>query len=238
MLIGEAARSAGLRASAIRYYEAQGIVPRPTRTPEGYRYYTDNDVDLLRFVRQLRSLELSLGDIREIVSVRSSGVAPCDLLRQAIVREISAMDRRIEELRRARENLVVLRTEAEGVEDDWPLHCVCHLVDPPSPGPPRESAVDVTLQYFDGCPNWETTGRHLDQLGVRVRYQRIETPEAALEHGFRGSPTVLVDGVDPFFDPAAPVGLACRVYRGPAGPAGSPTFDQLKEVIDAARKGG
>ena len=236
MLIGEAARSAGLRASAIRYYEAQGIVPRPTRTPEGYRDYTEDDVDLLRFVRQLRSLELSLGDIREIVSMYSSGVAPCDLLRQAIVREISAMDRRIEELRRARENLVVLRTEAEGVEDDWPLHCICHLVDPPSPGPPRESAVDVTLQYFDGCPNWETTGRHLDQLGVRVRYQRIETPEAALEQGFRGSPTVLVDGVDPFFDPAARVGLACRVYRTPEGLAGRPTIDQLRGVIAAVRK--
>ncbi len=236
MLIGEAARSAGLRASAIRYYEAQGIVPRPTRTPEGYRDYTEEDVDLLRFVRQLRSLELSLGDIREIVSMCSSGVAPCDLLRQAIVREISAMDRRIEELRRARENLVVLRTEAEGVEDDWPLHCICHLVDPPSPGPPRGSAVDVTLQYFDGCPNWETTGRHLDQLGVRVRYQRIETPEAALEHGFRGSPTVLVDGVDPFFDPSARVGLACRVYRTPEGLAGRPTIDQLRGVIAAVRK--
>ena len=236
MLIGEAARSAGLKASAIRYYEAQGIVPRPTRTPEGYRDYTEEDVDLLRFVRQLRCLELSLGDIREIVSMCRSGVAPCDLLRQAIVREISAMDRRIEELRRARENLVVLRTEAEGVEDDWPLHCICHLVDPPSPGPPRESAVDVTLQYFDGCPNWETTGRHLDQLGVRVRYQRIETPEAALEQGFRGSPTVLVDGVDPFFDPAARVGLACRVYRTPEGLAGRPTIDQLRGVIAAVRK--
>ena len=98
--------------------------------------------------------------------------------------------------------------------------------------------MEITLQHFESCPSWETTDRHLqtliDRLGldVAVRYQLIETPAAAAEYGFRGSPTVLVDGVDPFADPDAPIGLR-RVYRTDSGFAGSPTLDQLEDAITA-----
>jgi hypothetical protein len=97
--------------------------------------------------------------------------------------------------------------------------------------------MEITLQYFDGCPNWKVVDRQLmtlieeGALDVSVSYQLIDTGEAAAEHGFRGSPTVLIDGVDPFAGPDAPVGLACRVYSGPDGMAGSPTLEQLRQVI-------
>ena len=100
--------------------------------------------------------------------------------------------------------------------------------------------MDITLQYFDGCPNWEQTDAYLKALeaeGIElgVTYQLIETPEAAAAAGFRGSPTVLVDGTDPFANPDAPVGLSCRVYRSEDGFAGSPTLDQLRDAVAAAR---
>ena len=99
--------------------------------------------------------------------------------------------------------------------------------------------MNVTLQYFEGCPNWKVTETHLETLEVegielRVTHQLIETPEAAVEFGFRGSPTVLIDGNDPFADPDAAVGLACRVYRTDEGYAGSPTLDQLRDALSAA----
>ncbi len=101
--------------------------------------------------------------------------------------------------------------------------------------------MDVTLQYFRDCPNWKTARDYLETLiaehalDATVRYQLIETPEAAVEHGFRGSPTVLLDGNDPFADPDAPVGLSCRVYNTGEGPAGSPTLGQLRQAMLAAR---
>jgi len=99
--------------------------------------------------------------------------------------------------------------------------------------------MDITLQYFDGCPNWQVTDGHLralreDGLDLDVTYELIETPEAAAEAGFRGSPTVLVDGIDPFADPDAPVGLSCRVYRTDDGFAGSPSREQLRKAVDTA----
>jgi len=97
----------------------------------------------------------------------------------------------------------------------------------------------VTLQYFDGCPNWRLVESHLgilkdEGLDLDVSHQLIETPEAAVEFGFRGSPTIVIDGVDPFADPDAPVGLSCRVYRTGDGFAGSPSLDQLRKAISAA----
>ena len=100
--------------------------------------------------------------------------------------------------------------------------------------------MNITLQYIDGCPNWETTADHLRSLIAEhhipaiVRHQLIETAESAVEHGFRGSPTVLVDGIDPFANPAAPVGLSCRIYVTPDGLAGSPTTDQLLNALRGA----
>ncbi|GAB2517245.1 MULTISPECIES: DsbA family protein [Microbacterium] len=96
--------------------------------------------------------------------------------------------------------------------------------------------MEITLQYFDGCPNWEVLDHRLAQVvegraDVRVAHQRVETAEDAARLGFHGSPTVLVNGVDPFAEEGAPVGLACRVFRTPAGLAGSPTVDQLREAI-------
>ncbi len=59
----------------------------------------------------------------------------------------------------------------------------------------------------------------------------VESPEQAEAIGFRGSPSILVNGADLFPDPAAPVGLACRIYATPDGLAGSPTSDQLRSAL-------
>ncbi|MDX2377618.1 thioredoxin family protein [Microbacterium sp. LRZ72] len=98
--------------------------------------------------------------------------------------------------------------------------------------------MEITLQYFDGCPNWEVLDNRLaeavdGQSDVRVTRQLVETAEDAERLGFHGSPTVLIDGVDPFSDEHATVGLACRVFRTPAGFAGSPTVTQLRVAISA-----
>jgi hypothetical protein len=103
--------------------------------------------------------------------------------------------------------------------------------------------MEITLQYFDDCANWQTTDGYLKtlidehSLDAEVRYQLIDTPEAAAEQGFRGSPTVLVDGRDPFADRDAPVGLACRIYQTETGPAGSPSLAQLERALHAGSPG-
>jgi hypothetical protein len=98
--------------------------------------------------------------------------------------------------------------------------------------------VDVTVLYFDGCPNWQVAEERLREAlrlagreDVRVEHRLVNTPEEAEAVGFRGSPTVLVNGQDPFAEPDAPAGLSCRVFRTEAGLAGAPTVGQLLAVL-------
>ena len=95
----------------------------------------------------------------------------------------------------------------------------------------------VTLLYFDGCPHWEVADAHLrtalHRLGRSedIARRKVDTLEEAQAVGFAGSPSILVDGRDPFADSDTPASMSCRIYRTPDGLAGSPTVDQLVEVL-------
>lgn len=101
--------------------------------------------------------------------------------------------------------------------------------------------VNVTLLFFDDCPNWRVVDDRVRVLAsefvdVVVTHHRVDTPEEAERVGFRGSPSILIDGVDPFAVSSDPVGgLSCRVFASPDGPAGSPSLDQLRQALSAAR---
>jgi hypothetical protein len=99
----------------------------------------------------------------------------------------------------------------------------------------------ITLRYFDGCPHWETALSRLHQVlqetGLAGKTQlvlaAVRSQEEAERLRFRGSPTILVDDVDPFAGESAPFGLSCRVYATDSGLQGSPTVAQLRDVIAA-----
>jgi hypothetical protein len=96
----------------------------------------------------------------------------------------------------------------------------------------------ITLQYFDGCPNWKLMEQRLAQAlveaqvaGAEMVRERVESPEEAVRLGFRGSPTVLIDGKDPFASEWDSVGLACRVYRTANGEDGLPSVEELRTAL-------
>ena len=95
----------------------------------------------------------------------------------------------------------------------------------------------VTLRYFEGCPHWRLAEARAQEALERLRrndeivHERIETDEDAVRVGFRGSPTVLIDGLDPFASDG-PVGLSCRVYPTEAGREGAPSIEQLVRALD------
>ena len=98
--------------------------------------------------------------------------------------------------------------------------------------------MQITLRYFDGCPNWRLAEARMTEAlaaaggpGSAIAYERVETQEEAERLGFRGSPTLLVDGEDPFADQDAPVGLACRIYRTEEGPRAYPSVTQLRAAL-------
>lgn len=101
--------------------------------------------------------------------------------------------------------------------------------------------VRVVLRYFDGCPHWQIAHDRLRQVlrkeglpDVELVLERVETVEDAERLRFVGSPTILMNGRDPFGGTEANFGLSCRIFQTPEGLAGSPTPEQLREALHAA----
>lgn len=95
----------------------------------------------------------------------------------------------------------------------------------------------VQLLYFPECPNWSLAEKRLTEIAARsdlsVEHVLVTTEADAERLSFRGSPTILIDGVDPFTEGHEAVGLSCRLYRTPDGLAGSPTSEQIAAALDS-----
>ncbi|GAB3691267.1 MerR family transcriptional regulator [Nocardiopsis oceani] len=106
--IGELARRAGVSTRALRYYEEQGLL-RPRRQANGYRAYSEGDVDLVRRIRVLLAAGLNSEMAREVLPCSTDDgqvVAPaCGELVTELVKERDRITGRIDELQSARSSL-------------------------------------------------------------------------------------------------------------------------------------
>jgi MerR family copper efflux transcriptional regulator len=105
--IGVLAKQAGLRTSAVRYYERKGLL-RSRRLPNGYRMYNKSAVSALRFVRQAQSLGTTLREARRLLDTWRSGRRPCGLVRDLACQHLHEIDDKIRELRSLRKRLRML----------------------------------------------------------------------------------------------------------------------------------
>ncbi|MBV8956775.1 MAG: hypothetical protein JO179_21745 [Solirubrobacterales bacterium] len=104
-------------------------------------------------------------------------------------------------------------------------------------------APDIQLLWWEGCPSTDKALGELRgalaELGLSdtpIRKHEVRSDEEADELGFRGSPTILIDGSDLVAaEPEAPTGLSCRIHRRRDGRI-SPTPDpeDLRSALRAA----
>jgi MerR family transcriptional regulator, copper efflux regulator len=131
MNIGEAARRSGVSAKTIRYYESVGLIPAAGRTAAGYRAYTANEVETLRFIQRARSLGFSVEDVAGLLELwRDRSRASADV-KAIAMKHVADIERKIAELDTIRRTLLDLTTRCCG--DDHPE---CPILDglasPPS----------------------------------------------------------------------------------------------------------
>ena len=104
------------------------------------------------------------------------------------------------------------------------------------------SVVDVELLVVPDCPSESGALSVLrlafERVGLRaqsVRTTVVASWDQAQERGFVGSPTILIDGVDPFGVPGQSPAVACRVYVTAAGMSGVPPLGDVVSALAAAR---
>jgi len=100
--------------------------------------------------------------------------------------------------------------------------------------------MELTLLTVPDCPNAAGFEARLALAlaglpDAVVRRREVASEREAAEAGMRGSPTLLINGVDPFAVPGQALGLACRLYRDAAGrAAGAPTVEALRRALEQA----
>ncbi|MGH7332485.1 MAG: heavy metal-responsive transcriptional regulator [Candidatus Rokuibacteriota bacterium] len=116
--IGELARQAGATRKAIRFYEAAGVLPPPGRGANGYRLYTGDAVDVLRFVKQAAGLGLTLAEVKEIIAIRQGRRPPCRHVHHLLKKKADELDRKLKDLlelrRRVHQSLAAWKRAPSG----------------------------------------------------------------------------------------------------------------------------
>ena len=122
MQIGLVAERSGVPAKTIRYYEEIGLIPKFLSAENGYRNYSDSDVETLRFVQRARKLGFAVKDVGNLLTLwRDKNRASADVKKFALdhIRDIES---RIEELDSIRQTLVSLTNHCHGDErPDCPI---------------------------------------------------------------------------------------------------------------------
>ncbi|MGH3631182.1 MAG: hypothetical protein ACRDRL_27535 [Sciscionella sp.] len=97
----------------------------------------------------------------------------------------------------------------------------------------------LQILHVSDCPNAASLRTLLTSLvpgGTRIERRVVHDEHQAATLGMRGSPTLLVDGIDPFVAAGQPTGLSCRLYRHETGVlSGTPSPAQLRAAL--TRKG-
>lgn len=116
MKISEASQASGCHLETIRYYERIGLMPAPTRTGSGYRSYSEQDVERLRFITRGRDLGFSLDEIRSLMRLDQDGDLACEDVTRLAQQHLIDVQERIRDLQRvARELERTIRSCGGGV---------------------------------------------------------------------------------------------------------------------------
>ena len=109
--IGDLAKRAQCPAETIRYYEREGLLPEPTRTAGNYRLYSRAHLERLAFIRNCRSLDMTLEEIRQLLRVRDVPGENCDAAHRLLDEHIAHVATRVTELQQLERQLKALRRQ-------------------------------------------------------------------------------------------------------------------------------
>lgn len=133
MKIGELADATGTPEQTIRFYEREGLLSKPGRTPGNYRVYGPSHVETLAFIRQCRNLDMALDEIRVLLRFKDAPEEDCGTVNALLDAHIGQVEQRIRELRVLQRHLKDLRqrcTQAQPARDCGILQELSHVANP------------------------------------------------------------------------------------------------------------
>jgi Cu(I)-responsive transcriptional regulator len=120
LTIGDAAKASGLSAKMIRHYEQSGLLRKSPRTEAGYRLYSNEQINQLRFIRQARNLGFSLQNINSLLQLWQNPQRESRMVKQLAQQHLDEISNKIAELQHMQQ---VLTTLSDSCRGDGSPHC-------------------------------------------------------------------------------------------------------------------
>lgn len=114
LTIGEVAKLGRVNLETIRYYERLGLLPKPPRSPSGYRIFPTDAVRRVRFIKRAQELGFTLKEIKELLSLRIAPRNTCADVRERTEAKIADIESKISTLRNMKKDLVRLTAACRG----------------------------------------------------------------------------------------------------------------------------
>ncbi len=114
MRIGEMAGEAGVNVQTIRFYEREGLLRKPARTPGGYRAYEQQDLDRVQFIRICQGLGFTLREVRQLIRLHRVTASPgrgAAMSAQTVREILSIAEERIRAMEEKMATLAKMREE-------------------------------------------------------------------------------------------------------------------------------
>ena len=120
--IGDAAQASGVTAKMIRHYEEIGLIKKVKRTDAGYRTYGENEIHVLRFIKQARALGFSMKQIAELLGLWQDRKRRSSKVKQLALEHIQELDAKIRDMQAMKTTLERLAAHCHGDErPDCPI---------------------------------------------------------------------------------------------------------------------
>ncbi|CAN7324453.1 Cd(II)/Pb(II)-responsive transcriptional regulator [Acidovorax sp. LjRoot74] len=111
--IGELAKRADCLVQTVRFYESEGLLLEPARSEGNFRLYDSTHLQRLLFIRRCRAKDMTLGEIRQLLSFRDRPELDCGEVSSLVDSHIAQVRAKIKELRELERELTDLRRSCD-----------------------------------------------------------------------------------------------------------------------------
>jgi MerR family copper efflux transcriptional regulator len=120
--ISQAAKLSGLSSKTIRFYEQQGVIGAAVRAENGYRVYSEQQLQQLRFIKRARDLGFSLGQSRELLELLHNPQRRSAEVKARVLDHVDQINQQLEQLTQMRDQLLTLSHQCRGDDSaDCPI---------------------------------------------------------------------------------------------------------------------
>ncbi len=114
LTVGELAKRSEVNSQTIRYYERQGLLPKPPRSKSGYRVFPVELVELIRFIKQAQELGFSLNEVKELLALQDNPLFTGIDVRKQVQAKVADIEAKIKTLNAMKKALTGLTATCKG----------------------------------------------------------------------------------------------------------------------------